>query len=188
MKTSTNVASCVELSPITRAWLSWPRRIAEQRALWNHFGRHWYVYLPLLLVYLWALDHIGVNWTPSLPYHLVYIEKQVSVGRGDLIVFRFEGGEIANHFKGQRFFKRIAGVAGDEIKLQGRNIFINGAPVGFARSRTLNGTTLETIEPGFIPANRFYVQGTHEMSFDSRYRVNGLVRSDQIIGKATVIF
>ena len=79
MKTSTNVASCVELSPITAAWLSWPRRIAEQRALWKHFGRHWYVYLPLLLVYLWALDHIGVNWTPSLPYHLVYIEKQVSV-------------------------------------------------------------------------------------------------------------
>jgi len=26
------------------------------------------------------------------------------------------------------------------------------------------------------------------MSFDSRYRVNGLVRRDQIIGKATVLF
>jgi len=26
------------------------------------------------------------------------------------------------------------------------------------------------------------------MSFDSRYRVNGLVRRDQIIGKETVIF
>ena len=76
----------------------------------------------------------------------------------------------------------------DEITLQGRNIFINGAPVGFARSRTLNGTMLEIVEPGLIPPNRFYVQGTHEMSFDSRYRVNGLVRSDQIIGKATVIF
>ena len=188
MKTSTAVASCVELSPITGAWLSWPRRIAEQRALWKHFARHWYVYLPLLCVYLWALDHIGVNWTPSLPYHVVYIEKHVSVGRGDLVVFRFEGGEIANHFRGQRFFKRIAGVAGDEIKLQGRNIFVNGALVGFARSRTLNGTTLEIVEPGLIPPNRFYVQGTHEMSFDSRYRVNGLVRSDQIIGKATVIF
>jgi conjugal transfer pilin signal peptidase TrbI len=60
--------------------------------------------------------------------------------------------------------------------------------VGFARSRTLGGTVLEAIEPGVIPANRFYVQGTHEMSFDSRYRVNGLVRRDQIIGKATVIF
>ena len=60
--------------------------------------------------------------------------------------------------------------------------------MGFSRSRTLNGTTLEIVEPGLIPPNRFYVQGTHEMSFDSRYRVNGLVRSDQIIGKATVIF
>ena len=112
MKTSTAAMASGELSPVALAWVSWPRRIAEQRALWKHFGRHWYVYLPLLFVYLWALDHIGVNWTPSLPYHVVYIEKHVSVGRGDLVVFRFEGGEIANHFKGQRFFKRIAGVAG----------------------------------------------------------------------------
>ena len=41
---------------------------------------------------------------------------------------------------------------------------------------------------GLIDAGQFYVQGTHEMSFDSRYRVNGLVRREQIIGKATVIF
>ena len=188
MKTCTAVTDSVALSPVAGARHSWPRRIAEQRALWRHFACRGYVYLPLLAVYLWALDHIGINWTPSLPYHLVYIEHQAAVGRGDLVVFRFEGGELANHFKGQRFFKRIAGVAGDEITLQGRNIFINGAPVGFARSRTLDGTTLEAIAPGVIPADRFYVQGTHEMSFDSRYRVNGLVRSDQIIGKATVIF
>ena len=188
MKTSTAVTRTVPLSLVVVAWASGPRRIAEQRALWKHFGRHWYVYLPLLFVYLWALDHIGVNWTASLPYHVVCIEKHVPVGRGDLVVFRFEGGEIANHFKGQRFFKRIAGVAGNEITLQGRNVFINGTLVGFARSRTLDGTTLEAIEPGVIPADWFYVQGTHEMSFDSRYRVNGLVRRDQIIGKATVIF
>jgi len=188
MKTSAAVTRSVDQRPVTTAWVSWPRRMAEQRALWHHFARHWYVYLPLLLVYLWALDHIGVNWTPSLPYHVVYVEKDVSVGRGDLVVFRFEGGEIANHFKGQRFFKRIAGVAGDEIALQGRNVFINGVHVGFARSRTPDGRTLEAIEHGVIPEDCFYVQGTHEMSFDSRYRVNGLVRRDQIIGKATVIF
>jgi conjugal transfer pilin signal peptidase TrbI len=188
MKTSTALSTSVERPAATAGWLSWPRRIAEQRVLWKHFRRHWYVYLPLLSVYLWALDHIGVNWTPSLPYHVVYIEKHVAVGRGDLVVFRFEGGEIAHHIKGQRFFKRIAGMPGDEIALRDRTVFINGEPVGFARSSTLDGTTLEAIEPGVIPANRFYVQGTHEMSFDSRYRVNGLVRSDQLIGRAMVIF
>ena len=56
-----------------------------------------------------------------------------------------------------------------------------------ARSRTPDGRTLEAIEPGGKPDDRFYVQGTHEMSFDSRYRVNGLVRRDQIIGKAEVV-
>ena len=172
MKTSTAVTATVPLSPVTAAWVSWPRRIAEQRALWKHFGRHWYVYLPLLFVYLWALDHIGVNWTPSLPYHVVYIEKHASVGRGDLVVFRFEGGEIANHFKGQRFFKRIAGVAGDEITLQGRNIFIKGALVCFARRRAPYVTKLDTLEPGVIQADRFYVHGTHEMRFVPRYHLH----------------
>lgn len=186
-------ASTVARNPVAPSAASaapswWSGRIAPQRALWKHFARHWYVYLPLALAYLWALDHIGINCTPSLPYHVVYVDERAPIGRGDLVVFRFEGGEIANHFKGQRFFKRIAGVAGDEISLQGRTVLINGVAVGFARSRTLDGATLDAIEPGVIPADRFYVQGTHEMSFDSRYRVNGLVRRDQIIGKATVIF
>ena len=167
---------------------SWSRVVAEQRSLWNHLSRHAYVYLSLLCVYLWALDHIGVNWTPSIPYHVVYIERDASVRRGDLVVFRFEGGEVANHFKGQRFVKRIAGMPGDEITLQGRHVFINDNPVGIARARTRDGTNLEAIEPRVIPAGQFYVQGSHEMSFDSRYRVNGLVRSDQIIGRATAIF
>ena len=54
--------------------------IAEQRALWKHFARHWYVYLPLLFVYLWALGHIGVNWTPSLPYR-ARLHREAGFGR-----------------------------------------------------------------------------------------------------------
>jgi hypothetical protein len=43
-----------------------------------------------------------------------------------------------------------------------------------------------SIEPGSSP-DRFYVQAARD-ELDSRYRINGLVRRDQIIGKATVIF
>ena len=43
---------------------------------------------------------------------------------------------------------------------------------------------LEPIAPGSIPPGRYYVQGTHPDSFDSRYRVNGLIRTEQIVGVA----
>jgi conjugal transfer pilin signal peptidase TrbI len=167
---------------------AWERPWAAQRALARSIARRGYLWLALGLAYLWAVQHVGINWTPSLPHHLVLIEPGAAVDRGDLIVFRFEGGEIAHHLKGQRFFKRIAGVAGDVITLQGRQVRVNGEFVGLARERTVDHQPLEPIEPGVIPPERFYVQGTHEMSFDSRYRVNGLIRRDQIIGKATVIF
>ena len=36
--------------------------------------------------------------------------------------------------KGQRFFKRIAGVAGDRVSVEDRRVLINGADVGIARA------------------------------------------------------
>ncbi len=63
-----------------------------------------------------------------------------------------------------------------------------GADVGVARQYTLDGHRLEPLAPGLIPADCFYVQGTHAMSFDSRYRQSGLVHVSQIIGKVDVIF
>ena len=47
-----------------------------------------------------------------------------------------------------------------------------------------SGEPLEPIVPGPIPSGRYYVQGTHPDSFDSRYRVNGLIRTEQIVGVA----
>lgn len=159
-----------------------------QRALGRSIARRWVWWLALALAYSWAMQHVGVNWTPSLPHSLVLIEPGAAVRRGDLIVFRFDGGEIAHHVKGQRFFKRIAGVAGDLVTVQGRSVRVNDEFVGLARERTLDGLPLEPIAPGVIPPEHFYVQGTHAMSFDSRYRINGLIRRDQIIGKASVVF
>ena len=104
--------------------------------------------------------------------------------RGDLIVFRFEGGEIGPYLKGQWFFKRVVGLPGDTVHVEGQNVFINATPVGFAKPRTRSGEPLEPIAPGPIPPGRYYVQGTHPDSFDSRYRVNGLIRTEQIVGVA----
>src|SRR5439155_959623 len=86
MKTLTAAPSSIARSPVAMVLRSWPRRIAEQRALWNLFARLWYVYLPLLFFYLWALDHIGVNWTPSLPYHVNgLVRRDQIIGKATVI-------------------------------------------------------------------------------------------------------
>jgi len=108
--------------------------------------------------------------------------------RGDLVVYRYEGEELMHLRKGQRFFKRIVGLPGDRISVEDRRVLVNGTDVGIAKQYTLEGKRLEPLVPGVIPLDYFYVQGTHEMSFDSRYRESGLVHASQIIGKVDVIF
>ena len=164
------------------------RRAADQRALWTHLRRRWYVYQPLLLVWGAAQHNLLCNWTRSLPYSVVWLDPTPTFARGDLIVYRFDGTELMHLKKGQRFFKRIVGVAGDRVSVEDRRVLINGADVGIAKQYTLDGYHLETLAPGVIPTGYFYVQGTHEMSFDSRYRASGLVHVSQIVGKVQVIF
>ena len=164
------------------------RRAADQRALWAHLRRRWYVYLPLLLAWSVAQHYLLFNWTRSLPYSVVWLDPTPTLARGDLIVYRFDGAELMHLKKGQRFFKRIVGVAGDRVSVEDRRVLINGADVGIAKQYTLDGYHLEPLAPGVIPAGYFYVQGTHEMSFDSRYRASGLVHVSQIIGKVQVVF
>ncbi len=168
------------------AWLA--RRAADQRGLWTHFRRRWYVYLPLVLAWNVAQHYLLFNWTRSLPYSVVWLDPTSTFARGDLIVYRFDGVELMHLKKGQRFFKRIIGVAGDRVNIEGRRVLINGADVGIAKQYTLDGHQLEPLAPGVIPPEFFYVQGTHDMSFDSRYRESGLVHVSQIIGKVHVIF
>jgi len=168
-------------------WLA--RRSADQRALWIHFRRRWYGYLPFAFL-LWGAHHyLFFNVTQSLPYSIVWLDREAVPARGDLVVYRFEGEELMQLRKGERFFKRIVGLPGDDVSVVvGRRVLVNGADVGIAKQYTLGGHRLEPVAAGVIPQDTYYVQGTHAMSFDSRYRESGLVHSSQIIGTAHVIF
>jgi conjugal transfer pilin signal peptidase TrbI len=169
------------------AWLA--RRAGDQRALWAHLVRRWYAYLPGVLAWLLAQHYLLFNWTASLPYHVVWLHRGATdFARGDLIVYRYEGEELMHLKKGQRFFKRIAGLPGDKVAVEQRRVLVNGTDVGIAKQYMLDGHRLAPVAPGLIPPGYFYVQGTHEMSFDSRYRQSGLVRASQIIGKVDAIF
>ena len=137
-------------SDAMRRWFA--RRGEDQRALWAHVRRRWYVYLPLAIAWVLAQHYLFFNWTRSLPYAVVWLDATPTFARGDLIVYRFDGDELMQLKKGQRFFKRIVGVAGDRVSVEDRRVLINGVDVGIAKQVTLDGHRLEPLRPGVIPA------------------------------------
>ena len=72
--------------------------------------------------------------------------------------------------------------------MQGRVVAINGVPVGVAKTHAHDRRPLAPIAPTVIPPGYFYAQGTSSDSFDSRYAASGLVRADQVIGRAVPLF
>lgn len=169
--------------------------------------RRWYLYGPVWAI--WALagwrvlvdpaPHVPllVNWTPSLPYTFAVVERLggptgavASLKRGDYVVFAFDG-EGRKFYPGlhrQALFKRIAGTPGDQVTVVNRRVYVNGVNVGLAKPYAFDHRLLEPIEPGVIPAGRYYVQGTGVDSFDSRYRISGLVAGTQVLAKVRPIF
>jgi conjugal transfer pilin signal peptidase TrbI len=70
------------------------------------------------------------------------------LARGDLIVYAFDGEAAERDYPGlkrQPFFKRIVGVAGDVVTVDGRDVFINGLHVGRAKTHTFDRRPLEPI-------------------------------------------
>ncbi|MDY7574444.1 S26 family signal peptidase [Actimicrobium sp. CCI2.3] len=177
------------MASLLQRWLL--RRLDQSIALALQVRRCWPLWLAGVIAYGWALDHVRVNVSHSLPFRVVYLEHAPEdLRRGDLVVFRYVGGdeECDIALQGAPFFKRIRGVAGDRISVDGRSVRINGEPVGLAKPRSWDDLPLNVIRPGVIPVARYYMQGDGPDSFDSRYARSGLVGVDQIAGRAWVLF
>jgi conjugal transfer pilin signal peptidase TrbI len=158
--------------------------------------RVWPIYLVAVAVMALAYTRLFVdhtphipllfNWTPSLPYHVAWLNRGVTtLARGEFILYRFNG-TAKNDYPGladQPFFKIVAGLPGDKVVVRGRNVFINGEAVGYAKLNTFDGRPLEPIEAVVVPPGMLYVKGTSPDSFDSRYRSSGLVPISTVIGR-----
>ena len=167
----------------------------------RHVRRRWYLYLPVFAIWGFAYVRLFIdatprlpvlfNWTPSLPYRVaLLVEDAGELHRGDYVVFAFAGAAQADYpgLRGQPFFKIVRGLPGDAVTVQGRVVAINGMPVGVAKTHAHDRRPLAPIAPTVIPPGYFYVQGTSPDSFDSRYAASGLVRADQVIGRAVPLF
>lgn len=178
------------------AWLGAGARmvIADARrhrlvfvAIFAITGAIWALALTRVFIHPTPVLPVLFNWTPSLPYRIVVVDHgPASLVRGDLIVYAFDGEAADRDYPGlkrQPFFKRIVGVAGDVVTVDGRDVFINGQHVGRAKTHTFDRRPLDPIAPTVIPPGHVYVQGSSADSFDSRYRNSGLVSAADVVAR-----
>ena len=168
------------------------------RSLLGQIWRHWCIYVALALIWAVALFRLLVdptprlpilfNVSPSLPFWVVIVSFDASLPRrGDYVVYAFEGTakDTYRNLRHQPFFKRIGGIPGDVVAVNGRNVYVNGRYAGFAKTRTAAGMPLEPIQPTVIPQEYYYVVGESPDSFDSRYAISGLVSRHHILARVT---
>jgi signal peptidase I len=98
--------------------------------------------------------------------------------RGDVVVLQ------EPDVPSRDLIKRIIGLPGDTIKLDGTNVWINGVLLNEPYITQKSNPGAETMK---IPANDYFVMGDNRpISEDSRYF--GFVPRDFIIGKAILVY
>ena len=88
--------------------------------------------IPTLLVG----DHLLVNkfvYGTKIPFTDIEIFPIEKIKRGDVVVFTYPNNERDPSKNGLYYIKRVVGLPGDEIDLNGRNLYINGGkvPIGY---------------------------------------------------------
>jgi conjugal transfer pilin signal peptidase TrbI len=118
---------------------------------------------------------LRINDSSSLPYYLLWSVNKLpnQIERGMIVAF-------SHPMSKELFAKEIAGIPGDYIKVENWHVYINGVKKGKILEETSFGDKLTPIKDGIIEEGFYFVQGTHERSFDSRYEDFGLINVSAI--------
>ena len=77
-------------------------------------------------------DHLLVNkfvYGTKIPFTNIEVLPLEKIKRGDVIVFTYPNNERDPSKNGLYYIKRVIGLPGDDVDLDGRNLFINGQKV-----------------------------------------------------------
>jgi conjugal transfer pilin signal peptidase TrbI len=171
------------------------------RAVWRGLNRGIPVpayFLTLVILALPASVHVVANYrlgidpqlVPSLPWRLALIDlRDREVGRGDYVAFRAVGiavevEGVTIHPDGTWLMKRVVGVPGDRIRVDGAGLHVNDVLVapGLVLAGTLGHPPAHWFREEVVAEGRLYVAGLHPQSYDSRYF--GPIAGHQIVGQA----
>jgi signal peptidase I len=123
----------------------------------------------------------GTSMMPGLEdQERIFVNKFVyrwePIQRGDIVVFRYPRDTTKS------YIKRVIGIAGDRIRIESGQVYVNGEPVEeeYVPNDYVDTRSYEEI---VVPMNSFFVLGDHRsMSNDSRDF--GTVNERYIYGKA----
>jgi signal peptidase I len=98
--------------------------------------------------------------------------------QGEIVVFKAT--------EDRDFIKRVIGVAGDEVRVDQRGVYVNGSlldePYVLERAR-------ESYGPVIVPPDTIFVMGDNRNnSMDSRHPNVGFIQLDVLKGMAMVVF
>ena len=86
------------------------------------------------------------------------------------------------------YLKTVRGLPGMRVEVGGDGtVYLDGKPVGKAKTQALDGRPLAAIAPGVIPRGHYFLLGRHPDSHDSRYAEIGLAPRERILGRAVAL-
>ncbi|WP_442600967.1 signal peptidase I [Paenibacillus sp. KN14-4R] len=110
--------------------------------------------------------------------------------QGDVIVFKATAEDD--------YIKRVIGLPGDTVKVDGDKVFVNGNELNepYLKTAVENAhkdghpyNTLRNFPESKVPEGKLFVLGDHRpVSKDSRFEDVGFVDISQVVGRADVIF
>lgn len=121
----------------------------------------------------------------------VYISRDISLeynvwlnagskdtyNKGDYIRFKYNKPD--KYIQNRWLIKQVTCTAGDSIDLVEDNVTCNNKAIAKVQPMTKYGDKLEPLSfRGVIPDGYYFVQGSHERSYDSRYF--GLIKGSEI--------
>lgn len=128
---------------------------------------------------------IVLNKTPSLEDKFFIIDKRFDDKdlKFDKVLYFSLPKETPYYQKGENFGKILKCQGGQVLTTKNLSYYCDGVFLGKAKTADIQGKRVENfIFNGTIPYNQFFVMGTHERSFDSRYW--GFVNKKDIKGVA----
>jgi len=176
--------AAVVTAPVSAAAV--PETVPQVRTLrWELWLRDLFISLAIaafIIIFIYQPVKVeGTSMMPSLADHeRIFVNKFVyrlePIERGDIVVFRYP------RDPSQSYIKRVVGVAGDRIRIDGGQVYVNDLPLDEDYVPPAY-TDAQSLQETVVPAQCYFVLGDHRnMSRDSRDF--GPVNQSYIYGKA----